>query len=138
MTQLVQQAETAGDLGLSGMLSNKKDFIGKTSALRVGLQDPMREQLVGIRPVGAVKQLLGGSTLYSLGDEPVRGNMQGHTTSVCYSPTLEGMIGLALLKGGQARFGEQIRSVDLLRNVETLCEIVSPQFFDPTGGRVRG
>jgi len=59
-------------------------------------------------------------------------------TSVCYSPTLNGMIGLAFVKGGHARIGQTIRAVDLLRNVDTLCEIVSSQFHDPAGEKLRG
>jgi len=129
---------TAGDLGLGGMLSSKKDFVGKVSSQRAGLHDPMREQLVGIRPAGAVRQILGGSILLDVDAEPKRENMQGHLTSVCFSPTTEGMIGLAMLKGGRARIGETIRAVDLLRNLDTFCEVVPPQFHDPEGGKLRG
>jgi len=129
---------TAGDLGLGAMLSSKKDFVGKVSSQRAGLHDPMREQLVGIRPAGAVRQILGGSILLNVDAEPKRENMQGHLTSVCFSPTTEGMIGLALLKGGRARIGETIRAVDLLRDLDTLCEVVPPQFHDPEGGKLRG
>lgn len=128
---------TAGDLGLSGMMA-KKDFIGKTASQRAGLTDANREQLVGIKPVGPVRQILGGSIMVGVGAAPIRENMQGHVTSVCYSPTLDGMIALALVKGGRARMGQKIRAVDLLRNVDTLCEIVSPQFHDPAGEKLRG
>lgn len=129
---------TAGDLGLSGMMSGKKDFVGKVSSQRDGLSDPMREQFVGIRPIGPVKQILGGSLMIDVDDLAERQNMQGHVASVCYSPTLEGMIGLAFVKGGRDRIGQTIRAVDLLRDVDTLCEIVSPQFYDPEGERLRG
>jgi len=129
---------TAGDLGLGAMLSGKKDFVGKVSSQRAGLHDPMREQLVGIRPAGAVRQILGGSILLDVDAEPKRENMQGHLTSVCFSPTTEVMIGLAMLKGGRARIGETIRAVDLLRNLDTLCEVVPPQFHDSEGGKLRG
>lgn len=129
---------TADDLGLAGMMSKKKDFIGKVSSQREGLTDPMREQLVGIKPVGAVKQLLGGALMIDVGATALRLNMQGHVTSVCYSPTLNGMIGLAFVKGGRGRIGDTIRAVDLLRDVDTLCEIVSPQFYDPSGEKLRG
>lgn len=129
---------TADDLGMSGMMSKKKDFIGKVSSQRDGLIDSMREQLVGIKPAGAVRQILGGSIIVDLDAAPIRENMQGHVTSACYSPTLDGMIGLALIKGGRARIGQKIRAVDMLRNVDTLCEIVSPQFYDPEGEKLRG
>ena len=129
---------TAGDLGLAGMMSGTKGFIGKTSSQRAGLTDPMREQLVGIKPTGAVKQILGGSLMIDVDAPADRKNMQGYVTSVCYSPTLNGMIGLAFVKGGRERIGQTIRAVDLLRNVDTLCEITAPQFYDPDGEKMRG
>ena len=129
---------TATDLGMSGMMSTKKDFIGGVSSQRESLLDPMREQLVGIKPVGPVRQLLGGSIMINVDAEPIRENMQGHITSVCYSPTQDGMLGLAFVKSGHGRIGETIRAVDLLRNLDTLCEIVSPQFHDPKGEKLRG
>ncbi|MGE4611312.1 MAG: sarcosine oxidase subunit alpha family protein [Paracoccaceae bacterium] len=127
---------TLGDLGMAGMAA-KFDFIGKVSSQRAGLTDPMREQLVGIRPAGAIQQIFAGAIMVNVADEPIRENMQGHVTSVCYSPTLDGMIGLAFVKNGHARIGDEIRAVDLLRNVDTLCEIVSPQFHDPKGEKLR-
>ena len=129
---------TAADLGMSGMMSKKKDFIGKVSSQREGLINPMREQLVGLKPVGPVRQILGGSIMVNVDAEPTRKNMQGHVTSVCYSPTLNGMIALAFVKGGHTRIGQTIRAVDLLRNLDTLVEIVSPQFHDPAGEKLRG
>jgi glycine cleavage system aminomethyltransferase T len=85
-----------------------------------------------------VKQLLGGALMYDVDALPERLNMKGYVTSVCYSPTLKEMIGLAFVKGGHARVGQTIRAVDMLRNVDTLCEIVSTQFHDPNGEKLRG
>jgi sarcosine oxidase subunit alpha len=50
----------------------------------------------------------------------------------------ECFIGLGFLRNGRARHGEQIRMIDHLRQVETLCEVVNPVFFDPEGNRARG
>lgn len=122
---------TVGDVG---MASHKhQDYIGKVASQREGLTDPNREQLVGIRPVGSMKQILGGSLIFDVGEKAERVNMLGHVTSACFSPTLGGMIGLALIKGGRARIGDQIRAVDLLRDLDTLCEIVQPEFYGPDG-----
>ncbi|MEE9454803.1 MAG: sarcosine oxidase subunit alpha family protein [Paracoccaceae bacterium] len=128
----------AADLGMSGMLSGKKDFIGKIASQRAGLIDPMREQLVGIRPIGVVRQLLGGSIMVDVGADATRENVQGYISSACYSPTLGGMIAMAFVKGGRTRIGAQIRAVDLVRDLDTLCEIVPVQFHDPEGGKLRG
>ncbi len=128
---------TAADLGMAGMLADK-DFIGRIASRRPALQDENREQLVGLRPVGAVKQILGGSLVFDVGAAPLRENMQGRVSSTCYSPTLEGTLAMAFVKGGRARSGQQVRAVDMLRQVDTLCEIVPLPFYDAEGGKLRG
>ncbi|QBF31213.1 sarcosine oxidase subunit alpha family protein [Thalassococcus sp. S3] len=129
---------TAFDIGMERMVSAKTDCIGKTMAARPGLVDEARERLVGLKPVGAVKQLTAGAHLFEAEAEAVRINDQGYVTSVGYSPTLGTMLGLGFLKNGPDRYGETVKMVDHLRGVETLCEVVNPVFFDPEGGRVRG
>ena len=129
---------TAFDIGLEKMMSPKKDFIGKAAAARPGLVDPDREQLVGLKPVGAVKQLTAGAHLFDRDAPATRENDQGYVTSVGFSPTLESVLGLAFLKQGRSRQGEVIRMVDHLRQIETLCEVCNPVFLDPEGGRARG
>ncbi len=129
---------TAFDLGLGRMVSAKKDCIGQTLSNRPGLKDPERERLVGLKPVGAIKQLMPGAFLFDKDAEPVRVNGQGYLTSACYSPTVGSTLALAFLKNGPERHGEVIKVVDHLRGLETLCEVVDPVFFDPAGGRARG
>ena len=129
---------TADDIGLGRMVAAGKDCIGKAATTRPGLSAPGREQLVGLRPVGPVKQLTAGAHLFEEGAEAVRVNDQGYVTSVGFSPTLGGYLGLGFLKDGRARHGERVRMVDHLRGVEALCEVSGPVFFDPEGGRMRG
>ena len=129
---------TAFDIGMERMVSDKKDCVGKTMSERPGLNDNNREQLVGLKPVGAVKQLTAGAYLFDANDDPVRVNAQGYVTSVGFSPTLERFMGLAFLQNGPARYGEMIKVVDHLRGIHTSCEVVAPVVFDPEGGRVRG
>jgi sarcosine oxidase subunit alpha len=129
---------TAFDIGMERMVSAKKDCIGKTMSERPGLSGTEREQLVGLKPVGAVKQLTAGAHLFEVDAEPVRENEQGYTTSVGFSPTLERFLGLAFLRNGRARHGEQVMMVDHLRGVTARCEVCDPVFFDPEGGRMRG
>lgn len=129
---------TAFDIGMERMVSAKKDCIGKTMSERPGLYGDDREQLVGLKPVGAVKQLTAGAHLFEVDAEPVRENEQGYTTSVGFSPTFESFLGLAFLRNGRARRGEQVMMVDHLRGVTTRCEVCDPVFFDPEGGRMRG
>lgn len=129
---------TAYDIGMGGMVSAKKDCIGKTMSQRPGLEEPGRERLVGLKPVGRDGRLLAGAHIYHEEAEPKRTNDQGYVTSVCHSSTLGHMIGLAFLADGPARYGEIVKMVDGLRGVTTLCEVVNPVFFDADGGRMRG
>lgn len=128
---------TAFDLGMERMISAKKDCIGKAAAARPGLTEPDRERLVGLKPVGAVKQLTAGAHLFDEADAATRENDQGYVTSVGFSPTLGHFVGLGFLKRGSDRYGDVIRMVDHLRGVEALCEVTPPAFFDPDGGRAR-
>jgi sarcosine oxidase subunit alpha len=128
---------TAFDLGMQRMVSEKKDCIGKTSASRPGLLDSEREQLIALKPVGSVKQIVAGAHLFDPNDDPIRENDRGYITSVGFSPTFGHFIGLGFFKGGQARLGEQIKMVDHLRGIETECEIINTVSFDPKGDRLR-
>lgn len=126
------------DIGMARMLSHKKDFIGKTMAMRPGLIADGREQLVGMKPVGPVKQLTAGAHIYSDGAEPVRAHDQGYITSVAFSPTLGHYLGLGFVQDGLTRHGEVLNMVDHLRGIQTRVELCDPVFFDKDGGRVRG
>ena len=129
---------TAFDIGLQGMVSAKKDCIGKGASTRPGLSGPEREQMVGLKPVPGSKSIGAGAHLFDEGAEPVRVNDQGHVTSVCWSPTLNSHLGLGFLINGRARIGTRVRLVDHLRKTDVICEVVHPVFFDPEGGRARG
>ncbi|MGB7241565.1 MAG: sarcosine oxidase subunit alpha family protein [Sulfitobacter sp.] len=129
---------TAFDVGMSGMISAKKDCIGKTMAARPGLVDGNREQLVGLKPVGVVKQLTAGAHIFNAGEDAVRQNDQGYITSVGFSPTLGQSLALGFVKRGPARHGEIMRMVDHLRGIEAQVTICDPVFLDPEGGRARG
>ncbi|MGB7262071.1 MAG: sarcosine oxidase subunit alpha family protein [Albidovulum sp.] len=128
---------TAFDIGLQGMISAKKDCIGKAASQRPGLTGPEREQMVGLKPVLPGREIGAGAHLFNEGSDPVRINDQGYVTSVCYSPTLSSWLGLAFLKDGRARIGQRVRLVDHLRKTDLLCEVTHPIFFDPDGGRAR-
>jgi glycine cleavage system aminomethyltransferase T len=47
------------------------------------------------------------------------------------------MIGLALIKSGDARMGEKMRLVSPVTDSEVLVEVTSAHFVDPEGGRQR-
>ena len=128
---------TAFDIGMEGMVSGRKDCIGKAASQRPALTGAEREQLVGLRPVTDAP-ITAGAHLFTPGDAPGREVGQGYVTSVGYSPTLKGWLGLGFLRNGRARQGERVRLVDHLRGIDAMCDVCHPVFFDPDGGRMRG
>jgi methylglutamate dehydrogenase subunit C len=128
---------TAYDIGLQGMVSQKKDCIGKVMSEREGLMED-REELVGLQPVDGRTLLSAGAHLFNVGTESVRVNDQGYVTSVCWSPTLRVPLAMGFLKNGRARMGETLRLVDHLRGLDVAVTVGDAVVFDPTGGRARG
>lgn len=129
---------TAGDIGMGRMISAKKDCIGKVMAARPGLVEDGRAQLVGLKPVGPVKQLSAGAHIYLCDTQDAPSNDQGYVSSVGFSPTLGHFVGLGFVKDGLERHGEVLRMVDHLRGLDAQVEVCDPVFFDPEGGRARG
>jgi methylglutamate dehydrogenase subunit C len=127
---------TAFDIGMQGMVSTKKDCIGKGASLRPGLTGAAREQLVGLRPLGDA-MITAGAHLFTPGDRVGREESQGYVTSVGPSPTLGGWLGLAFLRDGRARHGQRIRLVDHLRGIDLLCDVTDPVFHDKEGAKLR-
>ncbi|MBA3519223.1 MAG: sarcosine oxidase subunit alpha family protein [Rhizobiales bacterium] len=128
---------TVHDIGLDKMFSMKKDFVGKPLALRPALTDPGRKQLVGLKPLDG-KAVLNGAHLVAGADPKQPGRSQGHVTSMCYSPAVDGYIALALVERGRARHGETLHAADPLRGGHGAIEIVDPCFFDRDGSRMHG
>jgi sarcosine oxidase subunit alpha len=128
---------TAGDLGLSGLLSTKKDFIGRAMARRPGLADPLRPALVGLKPVDGVSKLSAGAHFLDLGAAADISNDLGWLTSACWSPALGSPIGLGFLARGRERIGGRVRAYDPVRNGDVEVEVCSPIFVDPEGMRTR-
>jgi sarcosine oxidase subunit alpha len=129
---------TPKDLGLGGMVSTKKDFIGRVLGNRPGLLDPDRPKLVGFRPVDRSARLRAGAHFIGQHAHPNASNDEGYLTSVAHSPTVGHWIGLGLLKRGPERIGDVVRAYDPVRGGDTLVEVVSPCFVDPEGGKLRG
>ena len=128
---------TAGDLGFARMMSSKKDFIGRTLAERPALRDPLRQQLVGFRPVVQSERLRAGAHITLPDVAPSAENDQGVVTSAAYSPSLGHWIALGFLERGRERIGERVRLVDPVRNSFVLAEVCAPCFIDPEGVRLR-
>ena len=129
---------TALNLGLGGMVSQKKDCIGQTLSKRPEMNRDDAIRLVGFRPVDRSKKLIAGSHFITKGDEAIMDNDQGWMSSVAYSPSLGHSIGLGFIKRGHERMGEIVRAMSPVHDTEMEVEIVSAHFIDPEGDRLRG
>ena len=128
---------TALNLGLGGMVSTKKDCIGKVLSQRPELNRDDAIRLVGFRPVDRSIKLIAGSHFITKGEKAVMANDQGWMTSVAYSPSLGHSIGLGFIQRGHERMGEIVRAVSPIHDTEMEVEIVSAHFIDPEGERLR-
>ncbi|MCO6387779.1 sarcosine oxidase subunit alpha family protein [Aliihoeflea sp. 40Bstr573] len=127
------------DLGLGRMVSAKKpDFIGRAMLAREGLQAPGRAQLVGVVPLDKADAFRSGAHILAAGAETTLENDQGYITSSCFSPHVGSSIGLALVRNGAARHGEEIVIWNGLRGEITRGRLCAPVFVDPEGGRLHG
>ena len=129
---------TAADLGLDGLMSKKKDYIGRVMARRPGLTDSHRPRLVGLEPIDAGARLRAGAHLLPQGSDRIAANDQGYVTSAAFSPTLGHWIALALLERGPARHGETVVVHDPVRGGDVEARVRHPIFIDPDGSRLRG
>ncbi|MEZ5843741.1 MAG: sarcosine oxidase subunit alpha family protein [Hyphomicrobiaceae bacterium] len=127
---------TLHDLGLDGMASKKKQYIGKALMSRPVLTDPSRKRLVGLvsldgTPVRGGAHIVAGPAM----NGQLQWQSQGHVTSWTWSPVREGYIALALVERGPERHGERLYAADPVRGAHTPVEITSPIFYDPQGVR---
>ncbi len=128
---------TAADMGLGGMVSKKKDFIGKTLLKRPDLARDDRPTLVGLIPVAPNARFKAGSILFPAGE--CEGHGLGHVSSIADSPTLGSWIGLGFVSGGLADWeGKVISAENPIDNQSVSVRVVSPHMFDPKGDRMHG
>lgn len=120
------------DLGMAKMVSvAKPDFIGKHMVHREGLVDPDRLQLVGIVPLKPSASFRTGAHILKKDAAATLENDEGYVSSSCFSPHVGSTIGLALVKGGASRHGEEVQIWNGLRNEFAMGRLVSPVFVDP-------
>src|SRR5262249_4513355 len=129
---------TAGDLGLGGMMSKDKDFVGKGLSGRPALTSPARQGLGGGETAAPAPRSTPGSQFTPLHVPAKVETDLGHLTSVAWSPSLGQDVGIGFMSGGRERIGSRVRAVDLLRGNDVVCDVVSPVFVDPEGVRTHG
>ncbi|MGL3608118.1 sarcosine oxidase subunit alpha family protein [Rhizobium sp. G187] len=120
------------DLGMAKMVAmGKPDFIGKHMVQREGLVDTDRLQLVGVLPIEPSDSFRTGAHILKKEADATLENDEGYVSSSCYSPHVGSTIGLALVKGGASRYGEEVQIWNGLRNEFAMGRLVSPVFVDP-------
>ena len=127
----------SSDLSLEGMLSKKKDFIGKRSLNREAFLSPNREKIVGVVPVDKKSMIPEGSHLVSDANAALPNPKLGHISASCWSVEYNNPFSLAILKDGKKRIGEKLFALSPLKNKNIEVEIVSSHYVDPKGERVR-
>ena len=129
---------TAGDLGLGGMVSKTKDFVGRALLQRPAFSAPGRQQFVGLRPVDGKSPV---PVAAQIAGAPWHGKAQkslGHVTASVFSFAQGLPIAIAMVEDGRDRMGESLWAVSPVSNESTEVEISSPVFHDPEGVRLRG
>jgi heterotetrameric sarcosine oxidase alpha subunit len=129
---------TADDLGLGGLLSSKKDFIGRRLSQRPELRNSSRPQLVGLVPQDTKQQLRAGAQIVEMARPASVTPMIGHVSSMTYSPVLGHDIALGFVQDGRRRKGHLVYAAFPLKNEVVAVRIVDSVFYDKTGARVRG
>jgi sarcosine oxidase subunit alpha len=127
---------TPVDLGLGGMVSKAKDFIGKRSLARPDTLREDRKQLVGLLTEDPSEVLPEGGQIVAEPASAPPMKMIGHVTSSYYSANLGHSIALALIRGGRGRHGEVVHVP--LEKKAISARITEPQFYDPGGKRMHG
>jgi len=127
----------ASDLSLEGLLSKKKDFIGKRSLNREAFLNPNREKIVGVVPLDKKTMIPEGSHLVSDSNGAIPNPKLGHISASCWSVEYNNPFSLAILKDGKKKIGEKLYALSPLKNKSIPVEIVSSHYVDPKGERVR-
>jgi sarcosine oxidase subunit alpha len=127
----------AFDLSLEGMLSQKKDFIGKRSLSRKAFTKDDRQKIVGIVPIDKKTSIPEGSQIVKNINVSLPIPKLGYVSASCWSVEFDNPFSLAIIKGGKNRIGEKLYAVSPLKNISIPVEVVSQHYVDPEGKRVR-
>jgi len=122
------------DLGMGGLISGRKDCLGKRSLQRPELQRADRPQWVGLAPEDPQRVVPEGAQLVAAPDAQPPVPMHGWITSSYHAARLGRSIALGFVNGGRERHGERLYAWDVDAGAIPLT-VTSPVFFDPEGAR---
>jgi len=125
------------DVSLEGMVSQKKDFIGKRSLSRLAFTQSDRQKIVGLIPTDRKTSIPEGSHIVLDKDANLPNPKLGHVSSSCWSVENNNPFSLAILKDGKSMIGKKLFAVSPLKNKSIEVEVISSHYVDHEGKRVR-
>ena len=125
------------DVSLDGMVSKKKDFIGKRSLQKEAFTRDDRQKIVGLVPLDKKSSIPEGSHLVENKNAKYPIPKLGHVSSSCWSVENNNPFSLAIIKDGKNMIGQKLFAMSPLKNKIIPVEIVSSHYVDPKGERVR-
>tara|TARA_B100000767_G_scaffold147760_1_gene139196 strand:- start:2373 stop:3197 length:825 start_codon:yes stop_codon:yes gene_type:complete len=125
------------DNSLEGMVSKKKDFIGKRSLNRKAFVAEDRQKVVGVVPLDKKTSIPEGSHLVKDKNAQLPNPKLGYISASCWSVEFDNPFSLAILKDGKNMIGQKLFAMSPLKNKTIAVEIVSSHYVDPKGERVR-
>ncbi len=128
---------TPYDNSLEGLLSKKKDFIGKRSLQKEAFIASKREKIVGVVPLDKKTSIPEGSYIVRDANSKLPIPKLGHVSASCWSVEYDNPFSLAIIKDGKNMIGQKLFALSPLKNKSIPVEIVSSHYVDPKGERVR-
>ena len=125
------------DVSLEGLLSKKKDFIGKRSLQKEAFNKNDRQKIVGLVPTDKKSSIPEGSHLVVDKNAKLPNPKLGHVSSSCWSVENNNPFSLAIVKDGKNMIGKKLFAVSPLKNTAIEVEIISSHYVDHEGKRVR-
>jgi len=125
------------DNSLEGLVSKKKDFIGKRSLNRPAFVAEDRQKVVGVVPIDKKTSIPEGSHLVKDANAKLPNPKLGHVSASCWSVEYNNPFSLAILHDGKNMIGQKLFALSPLKNKSIPVEIVSSHYVDPKGQRVR-
>ena len=125
------------DNSLEGLVSKKKDFIGKRSLSKKAYVEPDRQKIVGVVPLDKKTSIPEGSYIVKDAKAKLPNPKLGHVSASCWSVEYDNPFSLAIIKDGKNMIGQKLFAMSPLKNKTIPVEIVSSHYVDPKGERVR-
>ena len=125
------------DVSLDGLVSKKKDFIGKRSLQKEAFNKHDRQKIVGLVPTDKKTSIPEGSHLVVDKNAKLPNPKLGHVSSSCWSVENNNPFSLAIVKNGKNMIGKKLFAVSPLKKSAIEVEVISSHYVDHEGKRVR-